>query len=93
MPKYLVETISMFRIRYIVDAKEADHATDEVVMKMRNNNLKEFSQEHLDEIISSVREIGPKEYIRLFDEDNTYLKDWPAEKKFAFINVIDYDAE
>ena len=32
MPKYLVETISMFRIRYVVDCESPEHAKDTVTM-------------------------------------------------------------
>jgi len=97
MPKYLVETVSIFRMRYVVDAKEANHAADEVVMRLDfeddKNALQEFSQKHVDEVITSVRSISKKEYLRVFDEDNAYLADWPEERKFKYINKIDYDAE
>lgn len=91
MPKYLVETVSMFRMRYVVDCKEATHATDTVVVDMGTDKLKEFSQEHLDEIITSVREISKEEYLRQFDEDNDYLKDWTEEQKLQFITKVDYN--
>lgn len=84
---FLVETVSMFRIRYVVEADEASHAADEVVMN--NGNLSEFSQKHLDEIISSTREIDEDEYLRLFDEDNDYLMNWSENQKFKFINRIE----
>jgi len=87
MPKYLVETLSIYRMRYVVEADEATHATDEVVM---NNIDDEFSQKHLDEIVSSVREIDDKEYLRLFNEDNDYLMSWNDEQKFKFIHRIEY---
>ena len=32
MPKYLVETVSIFRIRYVVDTENAEYAQDTVVM-------------------------------------------------------------
>lgn len=86
MPKYLVEAISMFRMRYVVDAKCADYAKDVVVMK--EDDLKEFSQLHLDEVISDAREITDEEYLVLFNKDNDYLKDWPEERKFNFVNII-----
>jgi hypothetical protein len=87
MPKYLVETLSIHRIRYVVEADEATHATDEVVM---SNVKDEFSQKHLDEIVSSVREIDDQEYLRLFDEDNDYLSSWNVEEKFKFVHRIEY---
>ena len=90
MPKYLVETVSIFRMRYVVEANNASDAKDEVTMSV-GENFKEFSQLHLDEMISSTREIDQAEYLRMFDEDNVYLKDWTEEQKLDFINVIDYD--
>lgn len=90
MPKYLVETVSIFRMRYVVEANNASDAKDEVTMSV-GEDFKEFSQLHLDEMISSTREIDKAEYLRMFDEDNVYLKDWTEEQKLDFINVIDYD--
>jgi len=90
MPKYLVETVSVFRMRYVVEAKTASDARDEVTMSV-GDDFKEFSQLHLDEMISSTREIDQAEYLRVFDEDNVYLKDWSEEQKLQFVNVINYD--
>ena len=88
MPKYLVETISMFRMRYVVEANNASDAKDEVSMNM--GDLSEFSQLHVDEMITSAREIDKAEYLRLFDEDNDYLKEWSDDHKLGWVNVIDY---
>ena len=89
MPKYLVETVSVFRMRYVVEAKNASDAKDEVTMSM-GDDFKEFSQLHVEEMITSTREIKKKEYLRLFDEDNVYLKDWDENQKLGFINVMNY---
>lgn len=88
--KYLVETISMFRMRYVVEAQCAEHAANEVTMK--DSELSEFSQKHLDEVITSTREINTEEYLRIFDEDNVYLRNWDNLEKLSSINVVDYDA-
>ena len=40
---YLVETVSIFRHRYVVKAKEAGHANDEVVM----NAIGEIGRAHV----------------------------------------------
>jgi hypothetical protein len=90
MPKYLVETVSVFRMRYVVEAKNASDARDEVTISV-GDDFKEFSQLHLDEMISSTREIDQAEYLRIFDEDNVYLKDWTEDQKLQFVNVINYD--
>ena len=93
MPKYLVETVSLFRIRYVVEAKNASDAKDEVTISM-GEGFKEFSQLHIDESIISVDEITTADYLRIFDEDNVYLKDWTEEQKLGFVNVLNYgDAE
>lgn len=91
MPKYLVETISVFRMRYVIEAQCAEHAKDEVTMVTMNDaSFREFSQLHIDEMITSTREIDQAEYLRLYDEDNPHFKDWTDEEKLAWINVIDY---
>ena len=89
MPKYLVETVSVFRMRYVVEAKNASDAKDEVTMNL-GDNFHEMSQLHIDEMISSTREITTAEYLRIFDEDNVYLKDWTEEQKLGFVNVLNY---
>jgi hypothetical protein len=90
VPKYLVEAISMFRMRYVVEANNASDAKDEVTMN--EGNLREFSQLHLDETISYAREIDQAEYLRLFDEDNDYLQEWDEDLKLSWINKVDYNA-
>ena len=88
---YVVETISMFRMRYVIEAKEAEHASDEVICELGKDNFKEFSQHHVDEVITSTREISKEEYLKMFDNDNDYLDKWSDEQKFGFINKIKYD--
>jgi hypothetical protein len=89
MQKYFVETVSIFRHRYVIEAERSDHACDEVVCN--DGNLKEFSQHHVDENIFSVREISDEEYLKQFNEDNQYLSSWADEEKFKFVNKIDYN--
>jgi hypothetical protein len=76
-------------MRYVVEANSASDAKDEVTMCV-GDDFKEFSQLHLDEMISSTREITSAEYLRMFDEDNVYLKDWDEDQKLDFVNVINY---
>ena len=86
----LVETVSMFRMRYVVECDEEEHAADEVVMSKGNEDFEEFSQHHLDEVITSSRVITEQEYFELFDKDNDYLAKWDVDQKKRFINKIDY---
>ena len=86
----LVETVSMFRMRYVIEVPKgkSEYALDDVVMK--EAELKEFSQEHLDEIIVSHRTIKPKKILKLIDNDNEYCKSWSPEKKLqTFVNFME----
>ena len=85
MAKYLVETIDFFRMRYVVECESAEHAKDIVTMK----EVEEFSQLYLDETITSTRIIDDAEYLRMFDEDNDYLKAWPEEQKFKYVHKVE----
>jgi len=90
----MVDCISQFRIRYCVEVEDdIDHALDEIIMNYDDLDFKEFSQEHLlpSPIITSTREISKEEYLRMFDEDNNYLKSWTEEQKLKFINKINYE--
>ena len=80
----LVECISTFRIRYVIDTDNTEWAEDTVVME----EAKEFSQLHLGEQIVSTRTISKEEYLRLFDEDNEYLSEWEDEQKFKLVTEI-----
>ena len=89
---YLVETVSMFRMRYVIEAKDESHALDEVTCYSTggSENLTEFSQKHIDEVITSSRKLSDKSYLKLFDKDNDYLKNWTDDEKRIYINKIDY---
>jgi hypothetical protein len=89
MNKYLVETVSMFRMRYVIECESAEHAMDVVTMREMED---EFSQEHLDEVIVSARELKTKEeYLELFDVDNDYCKSWTEELKLKRIHKVNYE--
>lgn len=89
----LVECISTFRMRYMVEAPDAhpEYALDTVTM----NEAKEFSQEHLGETIVSHRVVSEEEAIALCDIDNDYVNGkygnpWTSEqKKNAFFTTMD----
>ena len=89
MPLFMVETVSLFRIKYLVEAQEESHALDEVMWQ--GEALREFSQKYIDESIISSRAITKKDALKEFDKDNEYLKDWPASEKLeTTITRIDY---
>ena len=88
----LVETVSMFRHVYAVelnDDEPNEYALDDVVMAGGYTGepgcLEEFAQNHISEDVFSHRQVTEEEYIKLFDEMNDYMKDFPIEKKKSFI--------
>lgn len=80
----LVECISTFRMRYVVEVPKGkkEWAMDTVAM----NEAEELSQEHIGEQIVSHRVISEEEYLRVFNEDNAYLSSWDNEQKLRFIH-------
>jgi hypothetical protein len=81
MPLYIVETVQIFRIAYAVECEKAEYAKDYVTC----NEVEEFGQTHLDELITSVREVTTMEYLNQFDEMSDYLKNWKPTQKLRFI--------
>jgi hypothetical protein len=82
----LVEAVSTFRIRYMVEVPlgtddyskdKTEWALDTVTM----NEAKEFSQEHLGEQIVSHRVVTKEEALALCDKDNDYTTSWNEETK------------
>ena len=79
MELVMVEAVSTFRMRYMVEVPKgkAEWALDTVTMQ----EAQEFSQEHLGEQIVSHRVVSKKEALALCDTDNDYCKTWNDEQK------------
>jgi hypothetical protein len=75
----MVECVSMFRMRYMVEAPAAnpEYALDTVTM----NEAKEFSQEHIGENIISHRVMSMEEALQFCDDDNDYCSGWTEDQK------------
>ena len=90
----LVETISTFRERYMVEVPvgidrygkdKADWALDTVTLE----EAQEFSQEHLGETIVSHRVVTKEEALAMCDKENEYAKVWNDEMKIqAFFTTM-----
>jgi hypothetical protein len=84
----LVEAISTFRMRYVIEVPKGkkEWALDTVTM----NEAQEFSQEHLTETIVSSHVITEEKIFDMCCEDNPYLKSWSNEMKIEKLtNKID----
>jgi hypothetical protein len=94
MPLFVVDTITMHRMRYVVEAKELDHALDEVTMRdsgYHKHHFEEFSQKYLGETIIDSKQINKDEYAQMLvraEHDTKELSSyWLGDK---LIRVIDY---
>jgi hypothetical protein len=89
----LVETISQFRMRYMVQVPKGRDtwALDTVTL----NEAKEFSQQHLGETIVSHRVLTEKAALIQCDIDNDYVYGkWTDEQKMnAFFTEEGYKPE
>ena len=92
---YIVDTISTFRHRYVVEANELEHAYDEVTMVDSGNDADSFesvTQRHLGEVIVDGREITKEDFDKMLKElendKNEMCSYWMGDK---LIRVLDYD--
>ncbi len=97
MPLFVVDAIQMFRTRYVIECREAEHAGDTVTM----NDAEQFSQMDLGERILTTKEITYEEFRRMnkaMEEghgDGTQHQaetgsPWMGEK---LIHVVNYNTE
>jgi len=73
-------------MRYAIRAESAEKAREKFNELGKNESITEFSQKHLGEKVSDIREVNQKQYLLDFDTDNAYLKSWSKQKKLDFIN-------
>lgn len=81
----LVESISTFRIRNVVevnDESEDGLATDAALY---NNILDEFGQKHIGQTIVSTRVVEKEELLGLYQEDNSYGTQFMVDKSIIRI--------
>lgn len=97
MPLFVVDAIQMFRTRYVIECKEAEHAGDTVTM----SEAEQFSQMDLGERILTTKEITYEEFRRMnkameegHGDGTSYQAEsgspWMGEK---MIHVVKYDTE
>ena len=102
----LVETISQYRMRYVIEVPDNHNdgmyecsATQWAEDTVACEEMKEFSQKWLGEIITSSREIGRDEILTLCNQDNDYCngkygEPWTDEKKLeVFVTPIGFKGE
>ena len=88
MPLFEVSTISIFRHKYVIEAKNLEHAYDTVLI----DHPESLTQKYLDETIMDGRKIGRKEFERICSEsmkDEAELSN--AHLGTRIIHKVDYN--
>ena len=90
---FVVETITVFKHRYVIEADELEHAYDEVTMKDSGRDddfFEDVSQRYLGETITDGREISKKDFEKMLkglatskEETSSY---WMGDKLIRKIN-------
>jgi hypothetical protein len=90
MKYVLVDALSQYRMRYLVEVPEGkeEWALETVAME----EAKEFSQLHLGETIFAHREVSKQEALDIYRKDNDYLASRSDEQiiKAGFTLLKDY---
>ena len=79
----LVEAISQYRIRYVVEVPE--DSTEWALDTVTCNEAKEFSQHHLNEVIFSHREVKKEDLLPIMLEDNGHGSESIVEKCITYM--------
>jgi len=75
----MVETISTFRLRYMVEVPEGK--SDKAIQKVERGEAKEFSQQHIGENTTSAWIFNKEQALEMCDTDNDYCSGWTEDKK------------
>ena len=90
MPLFEVNTVSLYRHKYVIDAKNLEHAYDTILC----DKPEELTQKYLEETILDGRKIDRKEFERLCMEamkDEGELSN--AHLGTKIIHKVDYSYE
>ncbi len=81
-------TVSMFRHRYVVEMKDEDKV-DDLADLVTCEELEEFSQHHVDEVIVDSSIVTEQEMLDMFRRDNAYLASWSDEYVLEWVKRLE----
>lgn len=94
----VVDTISVFKQRYIIPREEVQRFNEEVALtdklaklwsqeSVEAEEVKEFSQKWLGETVTNIDFANTEKVLKIFKEDNEQLsEEWSQAKQLDFIN-------
>ena len=88
MPLFEINTVSLFRNKYVIEAKNLDHAYDAILI----DQPEALTQKYLDETITDGRKIGRKEFERLCQASIDDSAEWGnTHLGTKIIHKVDYN--
>ena len=81
-------TISVFKLKYVVEMSEED-TVEGLADLITCNELEEFSQTHVDELIVDSLVINQEEMLKLFRKENDYLSSWTDEFILGWVKQLE----
>lgn len=93
MPIFIVDTISSFRMRYAIEAKNLEDAMDEIVWSEGDSNFEELTQKHIGYHIVDGRELTEDQFNEMIsdlsEDKNELCSHWMGDKLIHKINYED----
>ena len=80
-------TVSVFKHRYVVEMAE-DEKLENLADLVTCEELEEFSQKHVDELIIDMDSLSEEEMLRLFRKENSYLNRWSDEYVLSWVKRL-----
>lgn len=80
-------TISVFKGRYVVEMGE-DDKLENLADLVTCEELEEFSQKHVDELIIDSDTLSEEEMLRVFRKENSYLTSWSDEYVLSWVKRL-----
>lgn len=89
----VVTAVSQFRMRYVMHKDDLQKLNTEAEVNpiewaedtVISEEIDDFSQEHLGQIVLDSRMVDEDEMLEIFDRDNDYLKGWDRDYKIRWV--------
>ncbi len=79
--------VSIFKHRYVVEMGE-DDKLENLADLVTCEQLEEFSQNHIDELIVDSDILSEEEMLKLFRKENSYLTSWTDEYVLGWVKRL-----
>lgn len=97
MSKYvMVHAVSIFNMKYCLEVPDdvpSENLFDHVEKQVLDENVKEFSQQHMGESVANYEIVTPQEICEQFRADQSYFSEWSNEQIMKSVTPIGFDID